>query len=268
MAKQSGIHQIRGKIGEHSYYRQSGVAQGLIRSINQGMSARVKTAEEFLNTRLNNAEFGQACKVAANFIKLITPKFRPMFLTFSQAKVAKDVLALIKQQTGVSWGERNFVDENGENISPILNKLAKNDFSGYGITYAVTDTEQEPALDLNGADMMAKANEYGADGMYIKVILGDVYVGTYLQTGARSYAPTRALGASATITISEFEDDQVVLPASLVAPPSPAAGAPVTESRVLILVAMPYRNVGADHYILQEACSFKVLPWSVYETGE
>lgn len=42
MAKQSGIHQIKGKVGEMSYYKQSGVSSGLIRSINPSMSGRVK----------------------------------------------------------------------------------------------------------------------------------------------------------------------------------------------------------------------------------
>ena len=65
MAKQSGLHQLRGKVGEHSYYRQTGISSGLVRSINQGMSARVKNDEAFLNTRLNNAEFGQAGRIAS-----------------------------------------------------------------------------------------------------------------------------------------------------------------------------------------------------------
>ena len=127
MAKQSGLHQIKGKVGEFSYYRQSGIANGLIRSINPAMSGRVKTGAEYANTRLNNAEFGQACRIAAQLISAITPKYRPMILPFSQAKLAKSVLDLIKQ-TDDTWGERNLDDPQAQSVSPLVNALAKNNF--------------------------------------------------------------------------------------------------------------------------------------------
>lgn len=105
MAKQSGLHQIRGKVGDFSYYKQSGVSAGIIRGINQGMSSRVKTGDEYANTRRNNKEFANACEIAASFGACVVPKWRPMFLTFSQAAIAKAVLSFIKEDdtTGTTW---------------------------------------------------------------------------------------------------------------------------------------------------------------------
>lgn len=131
MAKQSGLHQIRGKVGEFSYYKQSGVSSGLIRGINQGLSSRVKNGEEYANTRRNNKEFANACGIAGNLGGTVVPKWRPMFLTFSQSAIAKAVLELIKQDdtTGVSWGQRSLRESDFDSAVAALNNRAKNAFS-------------------------------------------------------------------------------------------------------------------------------------------
>ena len=105
MAKQYGIHQLKGKVGQMSYYRQSGVKDSLVRGINQGMSGRVKTSDEYINTRLNNAEFKEANKIATFIYRSIWAKNKAMIRRFALADMTKAALGYVKQGPG-RWGER------------------------------------------------------------------------------------------------------------------------------------------------------------------
>lgn len=125
MAKQLGIHQIRGKVDGRSYYRQSGVADGLSRSINQGLSARVKNSPEYANTRLNNAEFKRANRLATLAFRSIFPSWRSMYRRFAVAYMTKRFLELVKGGTG-SWGLRYPLVELGGAFEDVLLHYAKN----------------------------------------------------------------------------------------------------------------------------------------------
>lgn len=125
MAKQSGIHQIRGKVGEMSYYQQSGVNAGIVRRINQGLSSRVKTAPEFANTRLNNAEFKTAALIAAGVGHSVIPAWRSMFRRFAQASMVKRIQEAIKQDTTNPWGLRQPQENLGRLSAEILEYYAK-----------------------------------------------------------------------------------------------------------------------------------------------
>lgn len=250
MAKQSGLHQIRGKVGEHSYYRQTGVSAGLIRSINQGLSARVKTGDEYANTRLNNAEFGQACRIAAALVKYIVPKYRPMMLTFSQGKLAKDVLSLIKSSTG-SWGARNLVDYDGSKVAPFVSSLAKTNFDDYGITIVVgADTTD---LDANQIILNAKLQAIGADGLDVRAVYCGTWVGKFV-LGEGKYAETYA-----NMNIQDIDDFAGSLPATLNGeyPAAPSELEPYTSVRNLVIIVLPYRTINGTNHYLQEHCTFK-----------
>ena len=155
MAKQSGLHQIRGKVGEHSYYRQSGVTSGLIRGINPGMSARVKTGDEYANTRLNNAEFRNAAELASAMGGIVLPKFRPMILPFSQSKLTSSYLQLIKEAAG-EWGQRNAVAAQSQQIADALNAIAKK-------RYADMFTDIEPIVVPSGTSAAEVTVGWSAD---------------------------------------------------------------------------------------------------------
>lgn len=124
MAKQSGIHQLRGKVGEMSYYRQAGVVPGLVRRINQSMSSRVKTSDEFANTRLNNDEFKKANKYATLAFHSVNPSWRTMFRRFAIATMTKRFLEYIKAGTGY-WGNRIPVASFGPMFEDVLENYAK-----------------------------------------------------------------------------------------------------------------------------------------------
>lgn len=251
MAKQSGLHQLRGKVGEHSYYRQTGIVPGLVRSINQALSGRVKTGEEYANTRLNNQEFGQAGRIAAAAIRSITPKFRPMILPFSQSKAVKDIFEQIKVATG-TWGQRNLTDANGDIIAPILNKLSKNNMSDFGITFS---NPPEGDLVISGVDPDFENHlaAIDADGADLRFYACNLYVGDWV-SGSGKYFPT-VLAANRSDYDDNTEDFDWTPTISM--PADPPAGRAAHSVKFYMLVVLPYRLVNSDKYILQEHCTFR-----------
>lgn len=250
MAKQSGIHQLRGKVGEHSYYRQTGIVPGLVRSINQALSGRVKTGEEYANTRLNNSEFGQAGRIAAAAIRAIQPKYRPMILPFSQSKAVKDILQEIQLATG-TWGQRNLTDANGDIIAPILNKLSKNNMSDYGITLS---NPPEGALSIEGLDPDYRnhLDAIGADGAKLTFYACNLWVGDWV-SGQGSYFPT----VLATNVANDDQEDQFEWAPGITMPSDPPSGRLAHSVKFYMLVVLPYRTVNETEYILQEHCAFR-----------
>lgn len=250
MAKQSGLHQLRGKVGEHSYYRQSGVSSGLVRSINQGLSARVKNDEAFANTRLNNAEFGQACRMAAVLGQSIYPKFRPMMLTFSQAKMARVLLEAIKATSG-SWGQRNLSATDVDTFLSSLTAVRKNNPDDYGILLTGV-AANEIEIDSDAAEFAAKLSAIGADGYKLNLLACSPWMGTFDQS-TNKYAPSYPLVKTFTGTLVSG-GSAVSIEYSY--RPDPQQGWPAFVPKFLVLVVMPYRTVNSVDHILQEHCTY------------
>lgn len=248
MAKQSGLHQIRGKVGEHSYYKQTGVAAGLIRSINQGLSARVKTGEEYANTRLNNAEFGQAARIAATLGRLVTPKFRPMILPFSQSKMARIILEDIKAKTG-NWGQRDLGTGDVDTLVRALNSTSKNDFESFGVF--VDEDDQLVQKDANLFD--AKMQAIGADGVECVCASAVVGVGKW-SASSDTYIVSLAKKNTATGVLSSEDDDF-----NTEEFPTNYPSTTHTSFKIYVIIVMPYRTINNVKHILQESCSFGVI---------
>lgn len=260
MAKQSGLHQIRGKVGEHSYYKQTGVSAGLIRSINQGLSARVKSGEEYANTRLNNSEFGAACNVAGLLGKAVVPKFRPMVLPFSQSKMAKMVLELAKNSAG-SWGQRVVPAASSDELAAILQSTSKRDYrefvkieiiAGQNLNeyeYNITSTEaqvsQAISMGITGFDFLICGYNIGT-GKY-DANLRRVSAGVIFRQFAESDGTTLIEGDPAE-TVGSFN----------MLPYNPQA-ANLNGQQIIVFVAMPYRLINSVKHTLQEYCSFAAL---------
>ena len=254
MAKQSGLHQLRGKVGEHSYYKQTGIASGLVRSINQAMSSRVKTDEAYANTRLNNREFGQAGRLAAMLAQYITPKFRPMVLPFSQSKMAKVLLEYIKLDTTAPWGGRNLtVANSGDAQISALNAVVKNRFEDFGIH--ITGDEENNTVKFTPTDQTAeKLRAIGATGLTLRFIASTSWIGTYNETDqkyAQSFARGNRYDESISIDdISEFTKQYILRP-------SPPQGWPAFEAeRIGIAIIFPTREVNGVEHTLQEECTY------------
>ena len=264
MAKQSGLHQLRGKVGEHSYYRQTGIVSGLVRSINQGMSARVKTDEAFVNTRLNNAEFGQAGRIASMLAKYITPKFRPMVLPFSQSKMAKLILEFIKNDTTAPWGQRNIVSSNsGDMQVEALNSVAKNRFDEFGLKLTINDENSELTAVIT-SETVNKLSAIGADGMQVRFLASSSWIGTYVQsTGKYAESYARANVYDNDSSNPEVGDDIVFTYTLRQAPPQ---GWPAfVAERTGIFIVLPYRTINGQKHILQENCTFSAF---IIEDGD
>lgn len=250
MAKQSGLHQIRGKVGEHSYYRQTGVANGLIRSINQGMSQRVKTGDEYANVRLNNAEFGQAGRIAKVLGMMITPKYRPMLLPFSQSKMCKILLDAIKQDNTAPWGQRNIspTDSGITVLINALNSVHKNDPGSYGVSLSIN--EEQLSVSLDNIICPAKLAAIGADGYDIRILAAAPWIGTFTTDG---YADSFA---RANIYDNPGMDPGSSWDCPYIFRPIPPQGWPAFRLTFGILIIMPYREVNLTKYTLQEHCTF------------
>ena len=258
MAKQSGIHQLRGKVGEHSYYRQTGISAGIVRAINQAMSAKVKTDEAFANTRLNNAEFGQAGRIASVLGQYITPKFRPMILPFSQSKMAKIILEYIKVDSTAPWGQRNItIGNSGDMQVAALNSVVKNRFEDFGLDLVI-DEETTTLTCKVTFETVNKLSAIGADGFEVKFVAASTWIGTFIQsTGKYADSFARANAYS-----DDFSSPSVSTETALTYTlrPAPPAGWPAIEAtRTGVLIVMPYRTINEQKHILQEHCTFKAF---------
>lgn len=262
MAKQSGLHQIKGKIGEHSYYQQTGVVGGLVRRINQGLSEKVKTAAAFANTRLNNAEFGQAGRIASAIAKYIEPKYRPMILPFSQSKMGKQLLEIIKNDGDNEWGTRNIEDSTGELVAPVLSSVAKNDFSEWGIHFDDPVALDEDIDLIIDEQFVTKLTAIGATNAQVKVIFTNTWIGKfndstgkYVNTWARGLNPQTSI-----ITGSGSEAFQVSWPRDA------SSADPVLDCHMVVVIVLPQRIINGVTYILQEHCTFKAFPQTDVQT--
>lgn len=261
MAKQRGLHQIKGKVGEHSYYSQTGVSGGLIRSINQGLSARVKNDAAYANTRLNNAEFGGACAVAGALGAMVVPKFRPMILPFSQSNMAKKVLELAKANSG-SWGQRVVAATQTPELAAILSEQSKrnpgefvtlsasrSDATTLTVGYAYTDTQATLMGDL------------GISKILIKAVQVDLATGKYVVIGGegrihKSYIRMRDehLFDSPVTSGSGDSNTEDLTVSSFV--PTPELYNP---HQLVVFVVMPARTINGVDHVLQEYCSFYAM---------
>lgn len=261
MAKQSGLHQIRGKVGEHSYYKQSGITPGLIRSINPAMSGRVKNGDEYANTRLNNAEFRSAAEIASAMGSSVQPKYRPMILPFSQSKLTKDYLSLIKESAG-EWGQRQVTTTDQARIADMLNAIAK---ISYNSRFAGVEPVVVPSGSTTGEVTVGWSEEQSnllADlnitGVIFKATPVRLAVGNYDPSIGRNRHSFATLGQSSTEDISVSAGDAEGATISLNIPSATLPG--FTGMPYVVVVAMPYREVGGKNYVLQEHCTFKAVP--------
>lgn len=269
MAKQSGIHQIRGKVGDMSYYRQSGVSAGLVRRINQGMGERVRTSPEFANTRLNNKEFATAAKVAAAASHSVIPAWRSMFRRFAQASMVKRIQEQIKADTTHAWGKRQPVGNMGRLAAEILENYAKaGQYQGqYGTVSFTPQFTQEGALEsidftLTGSEETASnLLSEGITGFNLYVVGAGMF--TVLQNDEVRVASGHATPVLITVPLvagSDFNADSSIGFSWQSIGFSPRGFNELLESENggmwLTVSIVPTRRVGNTSYELQELATY------------
>lgn len=264
MAKQSGIHQLKGKVRDMSYYRQKGVVDGLARSINQGLSKRVKEDAAYQNTRLNAAEFGTAGSFAGAAIRAISDRQRAMLKDFATGNLAKVVRELITQNTVAPWGSRYpLLSTNTGILRDTINRYAKNDFSSYvggawDVEVSLEDSvfTATPNVELPsgwGSYFAAK----GATGAYVQMFVYKVSVNT---EGSGTHLSTSEVAIVA-------DDDFVIGEASTITTPVTLTVTNLDNTAendfvAFLVVVKPYKEVGNVKYIMQELCTFSLQPFT------
>lgn len=253
-----------------SYYQQKGVSGGLVRKINEGMSARVKTDEAYANTRLNNAEFKNANAIAVAAFNSVNTRKRGMMRTFAVASMTKRALEDIKQGSG-QWGVRLPATELDVLISDMLENYAKggkydgmfgnfNDFSlgadgGYSLAYSIS-VSQQLAL-----------KELGIDGFQFVVsrcLAGEIIVDQLprLFAGSAFLPQTPISIAVEPEEITQTFGGNVATPSSVGMSPSGYEFAKEDPKHgfFLCITVLPFRRVGSSTHTLQEYCTYVALP--------
>lgn len=261
MAKQSGIHQIRGKVGEMSYYSQTGVSSGLIRKINQGLSDRVKTSEEYANTRLNNTEFGAAANVAGLLGQLVTPKYRPMILPFSQSKMAKEILKIARQHTE-NWGQRVVTSDDTAKLCEILSSMSKrNPVEFVNLSVDRTSAAEASVLAAATAEQMNTMSGLGINKLTVTAIQYDVATGQWnplaqeMATGYFYRRDTAYPADGEVITAGGDFSNSETIDVSAFVPEANHSG-----HQIVVFVVLPARTINGTDHVLQEYCSFVAMP--------
>ena len=266
MAKQVGLFGLRGKIENKSFYKTAGVQDTVIRQIPEGMSARVKTADEYANTRLNNAEFKNANGIATFAFNAVPNRKASMMRRFAIAEMTKKGLEYIKAGTG-SWGARIPSEKMDQILVDLLENRAKSGAyqSEFGL---VTAVPQDGSItlhivynDLVAMDLTSK----GIDGFYALYVKGamaeivdnDGFVRQHFGVSSISVTDESLKPEGNDVALNPFIPSYQTLgmsPAGYVA----AADAP-NNGMYAILTFLPYRQQGAQRHTLYEYATYATL---------
>ena len=264
MAKQTGLYNIRGKVNGYSYYKQTGVDDTIFRRINEAMSGRVKTDDAFANTRLNNIEFAQACRIAGLFGKMVTPKYRPMILPFSQSNMAKSLLGVIKSDPtqNAAWGYRGLDLTNGSLPIDVLSNQSKLAFDDYisecsmlhttpsagSVSMTATFRFQEGIVD--------KLSTFGADGVDVRVVTWNLFYSRPVAAQHTGAGITLLNSGAAVDSFTTYTQESEISVNGRYPLRTPQGA---TYCPVGVVIIMPFRTVGGVKHIMQEACAFKAF---------
>lgn len=280
MAKQSGIHKLRGKMDGVSYYRTKYVNEDLARKINTGLSQRVKTAPEYENTRLYNREFGYCAATAANMLQSVLSRYRVILNPFSQGSLVKSMRSRLSAQTGqVPLGERFLLPNQSDidafnqifkskfeqSVSPVIYEVTKDVGDDGEITY-VLSYSLIPAL-LNTSEMSRIPN---VDGVVFTTSAFHLSYGTF-DDASQKYInfPTRQVLQRSYSQI-EYEFGEATVPTDDVSVDVSAfnsftPGINGNSIDGFILYATPYQVVGNEKVLLVDKASAIMLAPSVQE---
>ena len=264
MAKQSGIHGIRGKINGASYYSSKNGGQ-LIRMINEGMSERVKTAKEYANTRLNNAEFGAAGSLAGAIVRPISQRWRFILDSIATGKLVKAIKAAMMQDTASPWGERVVPLTEMAHLQDVFNGFSKNempqevvDVLQNSLTFAAATNTIATTKGVNmSADTAQQLLDKGATNVSVKVFAFNVRK-PYIGADGKTYEPASSLLVDCSVILGcsheDVEEDNNIIRQQSV-PNAPVVLNEESHLGGVLVVFLPERFVGGEYFTLQELCS-------------
>lgn len=270
MAKQKGLHKLAGKVDEQSYYySKNGGYQS--RKINPGIGERVKTAPEYQNTRLNNAEFGAAGACAGAMIREVSKRWRYILDSIATGKMVKELKALMEQDTTSPWGQRVIQLADMSAVQEKYNQFSKNemfeevvDFVQNLLTYNST-TKTLASSDPLSVDqsLLDRLQSIGATGLRITLNVLTVSAPNFI-AAAHKYAPSVATIYN--VSTNEYPNlqlgEDIITDFSTTVPSVPQNSA-LAFGGVLVIVE-PLRKVGSTNATLQEHCS---AYWTAVESA-
>lgn len=260
MAKQSSIFKLRGKAdGQSFYYSKNG--EYLTRKINPGMSSRVKTAEEYANTRLNNAEFGAAGACAGAMVKAVSSRWRYILNSIATGMLVKGIKKAIGNDTTHPWGTRGVLLADMPAIQALYNQFSKNEMPQQIVDFVnakITSAGNGNALTISDdLEMNAETVEYltsrGATGFILDVYCFGVSAPSY-NAAAEEYAPVFPVIARFDGSAGAAQEDALML-GGHVYPSIPAVQNVDSAFGGVLVIFKPTKKVSDKAHVLQQHCS-------------
>lgn len=267
MAKQVGLFNLRGKIENKSFYKTAGVAETVIRGIPEGLSARVKTADEYANTRLNNAEFKQSNGIATFGFNAVPNRKASMMRRFAIAEMTRKGLEYIKAGSG-KWGQRLPVETFDNIIVDLLENRAKSGpYQGeFGNLSTSTGAGNEITISVSYSELVATdLIGKGIDGFYALAVKGAMAEVLDSDGFVRQHFGVSSINPNE-ITINAGGDSENVslfVPSYSTLGMSPAgytaAQSAPNNGMFAIVSFIPYRQIGAQRYTMYEYATYTAL---------
>lgn len=267
MAKQVGLFPLRGKIENKSFYKTAGVPETVIRNIPEGLSDRVKTAQEYANTRLNNEEFKNANWMATFLFNAVPNRRSSMFRRFAIAALTKGALSYIRSGSG-TWGHRIPTERFGAIALDLLDNHAKSGKYDGEFGILSYDIVQNNTYTLNLDISEAVVNEWlslGVNGIFVVSVRGagaeEVVDGSVRQYYGVSQPNVSQIPFTA--GSGESDDFTSFIPSPQTLGMSPngyttSQGLP-NNGMFAIVTFLPYRQEGANLFVLREYSTYAVL---------
>lgn len=264
MAKQTGIHGLKGKVNGMSYYSSKN-GGSLVRKINEGLGQRVKSSREYSNTRKNNAEFKACGSFAGAFIGAITSRWRFILNSIATGMMVKAAKAAIVLDAADKWGERIIQYAQFHSLQTVFNSLSKNPMPeviasaiSSTIKYSNSDNATKATANVEAGDELAsELASIGADGFLL-----DFYHLKVAMPQFDSVAKAYTLADATLVHLDGLSQDVVNVTAStkILADGDSAESAdyPTTDNEemdVLFTLYRPYRTVGNELNVLQQHCA-------------
>lgn len=269
MAKQAGIHGLRGKVNGMSYYYSKNGGE-LTRKINEGIGERVKSSAAYVNTRKNNAEFGAAGAVAGAIMRTIPQKYRYILQSTATGLLNKEIKKEMTMDSFSNWGQRH-ISQGGQNrLLDFFNTLSKNSVPDSIVSFLKTSLYQDSETEkifTNGslvADSLLVEELKGAGATHVSIAfyalradlpVFNVTIGEY-NTPTSSIEPLTGMF----VLNSELETGTEIIPEVVVDSNIYVENDEESEINGVFVVVLPQRKVGNGFNTLQELCSAAWIP--------
>lgn len=260
MAKQSSLFKLRGKAdGQSFYYSKNG--EYLTRKINPGMSSRVKTAEEYANTRLNNAEFGGAGNLAGAMIRTVSKRWRYILDSIATGMLVKGIKEAMLNDNTHDWGQRSVLLADMPAIQDLYNQFSKNEMPQEIVDFVKTQITSAgnggaltiaESLDMS-ADFVNHFRALGADEIKIALYCFGVSAPS-VAAGSTKYSPTLPVFAKIIEEEATVADNNTLISSNSF-PNIPAVQNVAAAFGGVLVIVEPIKTINSKKYVLQQHCS-------------